>query len=104
VFARIDRTTTAHSSPITTGGNGSIAACPSAHPDPFTFPGLSRALFYTTGVAATVATNTAAAEDFTVPPGETWDLNSVTLYAFQTGQTSATVPSHPDQPLDGPAL
>ncbi len=73
-----------------TGGTGTIAGLPISNPDPFTFPGVT-GTFYTTGVAATVATNTAAAEDFTVPAGETWDLGSVTLYAFQTGQTTATV-------------
>jgi hypothetical protein len=73
-----------------TGGTGSIAGLPISNPDPFTFPGVT-GTFYTTGVAATVATNTAAAEDFTVPAGEVWDLDSVTLYAFQTGQTTATV-------------
>jgi hypothetical protein len=73
-----------------TGGTGTIAGLPISNPDPFMFPG-NPSTFYTTGVAATVATNTASAEDFTVPAGEVWDLDSVTLYAFQTSQTTATI-------------
>jgi hypothetical protein len=73
-----------------TGGTGTIAGLPISNPDPFTFPGVT-GTFYTTGVAATVATATASAEDFTVPPGQMWNLDSVTLYAFQTSQTTATV-------------
>src|SRR5436190_8771006 len=70
-----------------TGGTGTILGLPISNPDPFTIPGQSFT-FYTTGVAATVATNTASAEDFTVPTGQVWDLDSVTLYAFQTSQTT----------------
>jgi hypothetical protein len=73
-----------------TGGTGTIAGLPISNPDPFTIPGQTFT-FYTTGVAATVATATACAEDFTVPPGQVWDLDSVTVYAFQTSQTTATV-------------
>src|SRR4051812_50172309 len=52
-----------------TGGTGTILGLPISNPDPFTIPGQSFT-FYTTGVAATVATNTASAEDFTVPAGQ----------------------------------
>lgn len=72
------------------GGTGAIAGQPISQADPFTVPG-SSFVFSTTGVAATVATSTAAAEDFTVPAGETWDLDRVTLFAFQTSQTSPTI-------------
>lgn len=75
-----------------TGGTGAIAGLPISQADGFMIPG-STFNFSTTGVAATVATNTAAAEDFTVPEGETWDLDLVTLYAFQTSQTTATITS-----------
>ncbi len=76
-----------------TGGTGAIAGLPISNADGFTVPG-SSFIFSTTGVAATVATNTACAEDFTVPAGPGgggWDLDSVTLFAFQTSQTTPTV-------------
>lgn len=72
-----------------TGGTGSIAGQPISNCDGFTVPG-STFVFSTTGVAATVSTSTAVAEDFTVPPGG-WDLDALTVYAFQTSQTAASV-------------
>ncbi len=72
-----------------TGGTGGIAGLPISSADPFTIPG-SSFNYSTTGVAATVLTNTAAAEDFTVPAGG-WDLDTLTVYAFQTSQTTATI-------------
>ncbi len=75
-----------------TGGTGSILGLPISQADSFTVPGQTF-LFSTTGVAATVATTTAAADDFTVPDGVTWTPQSITLYAFQTSQTTATITS-----------
>lgn len=72
-----------------TGGTGSIAGQPISQADGFTIPG-SSFVFSTTGVGATVLANTAVAEDFTVPAGG-WDLDEVTLYAFQTSQTTPSV-------------
>lgn len=72
-----------------TGGTGAIAGQPISNADGFTVPS-STFVFSTTGVAATVATNTAAADDFVVT-GPGWDLDSVTLFAFQTSQTTPTV-------------
>jgi len=72
-----------------TGGTGAIAGLPISSADPYTVPG-STFTFATTGVAATVATNTAVAENFTVPASG-WDLDSLTVYAFQTGQSTATI-------------
>ena len=72
------------------GGTGAIAGLPISNADPFTVPG-STFNFSTTGVAATHATNTKSADNFVVPAGETWDLDAVTLYAFQTSQTTPTV-------------
>lgn len=72
-----------------TGGTGSIAGLPISNADGFTVPG-STFVFSTTGVAATVATATAAADDFTVPAGG-WDLDTLTLFAFQTTQTTPRV-------------
>ncbi|MGE3180314.1 MAG: hypothetical protein AB7N71_01690 [Phycisphaerae bacterium] len=72
-----------------TGGTGSIAGLPISQADPFMVPG-STFTFSTTGVAATVATNTAASDDFVVPAAG-WDLNNVTLYAFQSGQTMPSI-------------
>lgn len=71
------------------GGTGGIAGLPISRSDPFTVPG-STFNFSTTGVAATVLTNTAVAEDFTVPAGG-WDLDALTVYAFQTSQSAPTV-------------
>ncbi len=73
-----------------TGGTGSIAGLPISNPDPFTFPGV-------TGTSTRPASRPPSPP--TPPPprtsrcpqGETWDLDSVTLYAFQTSQTTATV-------------
>jgi hypothetical protein len=72
-----------------TGGTGTIAGQPISNCDGFTVPG-STFNFSTTGVAATVATNTALADDFVVPQGG-WDLDALTIYAFQTSQTTASV-------------
>ena len=74
-----------------TGGTGAIAGLPISQADPFNVPG-SSFNFSTTGVAATHATNTAAADDFHVPASAGgWDLHAVTLYAFQTSQTTPTI-------------
>jgi hypothetical protein len=74
-----------------TGGTGSILGLPISTADPFTIPGQTF-LFSTTGVAATHATDTSAADNFVVPAGvQGWDLDAVTLYAFQTSQTLPTI-------------
>lgn len=72
-----------------TGGTGSIAGLPISNADVFNVPG-STFNFSTTGVGATVLANTAVAENFTVPAGG-WDLDSLTVYAFQTSQTAPSV-------------
>lgn len=72
-----------------TGGTGQIAGLPISQADGFNVPG-SPFLFSTTGVAASFATQTAAADNFAVPAGG-WDLDAVTLFAFQTSQTTPTV-------------
>ena len=72
-----------------TGGTGTIAGLPISKCDGFTVPG-STFVYSTTGIAETVATSTAVAEDFTVP-AQGWDLDTLTVYAFQTSQTTATV-------------
>lgn len=72
-----------------TGGTGPIAGLPISQCDPFTIPG-NPLIFSTLGTSATYADNTAVAEDFVVPPGG-WDLSSVTLFAFQTSQTTPTI-------------
>jgi hypothetical protein len=74
-----------------TGGTGAIAGLPISNADGFMIPG-STFTFSTTGVAATVATNTAAADDFDVPAGG-WQLDTLTLFAFQTSQTTPTITS-----------
>ena len=72
-----------------TGGTGSIAGLPISNADGFTVPG-STFNFSTTGVNTALAPNTSIAEDFVVPEGG-WQLESLTVYAFQTSQTSPTV-------------
>lgn len=72
-----------------TGGTGTIAGLPISNADGFNIPG-NPFLFSTTGVGATISANTAVAENFTVPASG-WDLDTLTVYAFQTGQTSASV-------------
>lgn len=71
-----------------TGGTGTIAGLPISQGDSFVTPtgGTSTTL----GAQATFATNSLVAEDFDVPAGG-WDLDTATFYAFQTGQTTATV-------------
>lgn len=73
-----------------TGGTGQIAGLPISQSDGFTVPGQTF-IFSTAGVGATVSANTSLADNFTVPAGQTWDLNTVTLFAFQTSQTTPTV-------------
>src|SRR3954453_705604 len=75
-----------------TGGAGAIAGLPISNADGFTVPG-SSFLFSTTGIGATISANTSVADDFTVPVGQTWDLDTLTVYAFQTSQTTATITS-----------
>jgi hypothetical protein len=72
-----------------TGGTGAIAGLPISQAEGFTIPG-SSFVFSTTGISSSYADNTAVAEDFVVPAGG-WDLDSVTLFAFQTSQTSPTI-------------
>src|SRR5437763_16827729 len=72
-----------------TGGTGTISGLPISNADGFNVPG-SAFLFSTTGVGATISANTALADDFTVPAGG-WDLDTLTVYAFQTSETTATV-------------
>jgi hypothetical protein len=73
-----------------TGGTGAIAGLPISQADPFNVPG-STFTFSTTGINATHAINTAVADNFVVPAGPGWQLDAVTLYAFQTSQTTPTV-------------
>lgn len=72
------------------GGTGSISGLPISRADPFTIPGSSFG-FSTTGIGATVSQNTSVAENFTVPAGATWDLSAVTLFAYQTSQTTPSI-------------
>jgi len=72
-----------------TGGTGAIVGLPISNAEGFNIPG-SSFLFSTTGTGATVSVNTAVAEDFTVT-GDGWDLDSLTVYAFQTSQTTPSV-------------
>jgi hypothetical protein len=73
-----------------TGGTGAIAGLPISSSDGYTIPGQTF-IFSTTGVAATFADATAAADDFVVPVGVTWALDSVTLCAYQSSQTTPTI-------------
>lgn len=71
-----------------TGGTGPIAGQPLSRADSFPLsPTLSAA---TTGVGATHSLGVAVAENFVVPAWG-WDLDAVTVYAFQTSQTTPTV-------------
>lgn len=72
-----------------TGGTGSIAGLPISQAEGFSIPGSSY-IYSTTGISASYADNAAVAEDFVVPAGG-WDLDSVTLFAFQTSQTTPTI-------------
>lgn len=74
-----------------TGGTGAIAGLPISQADGFTLPNQTF-VYSTTGVGATVSANTAVADDFEVTGGG-WDLDSLTVYAFQTGQSSPSVTS-----------
>jgi hypothetical protein len=70
------------------GGTGAIAGQPLSRADSFPLtPTLNGA---TTGVGATHSLGVAVAENFVVPAWG-WDLDSVTVYAFQTSQTTPTV-------------
>ncbi len=72
-----------------TGGTGAIAGLPISQCDGFTIPGQTF-IYSTLGIGATVAVNVAASDNFAVPPGG-WDVDSITLYAFQSSQTTPTV-------------
>ncbi|MBI1189339.1 MAG: hypothetical protein GC200_01475 [Tepidisphaera sp.] len=73
-----------------TGGTGSIAGLPISNADGYMVPG-STFLFSTTGIGETIAANVAVAEDFTVPDTDgAWQLDSLTIYAFQSSQTTPT--------------
>ncbi len=75
-----------------TGGTNAIAGLPISRADGFNVPG-STFLFSTTGVNATNNIGTWLAEDFTVPEGQVWTIETLTFYAFQTSQTTPTVTS-----------
>lgn len=77
-----------------TGGTGSIAGLPISNSDQFNIPGQTFN-FSTTGIGATVPVGVAVAENFVVPEsaGLGWDLDTLTVFAFQTGQTSPTITS-----------
>lgn len=68
-----------------TGGTGAIAGQPISQAEPFPENAAG-----SIGFAATVATDTAAADNFVVPAGG-WDLDSVVLFAYQSGQTTPTI-------------
>lgn len=71
-----------------TGGTGPIEGQPISNADGFPWgPGL---IASTAGVGAFVPEGTSAADDFVVPAGG-WDLDALTVYAYQNGQTTATV-------------
>ncbi|MFA6043787.1 MAG: dockerin type I domain-containing protein [Phycisphaerales bacterium] len=73
-----------------TGGTGSIAGLPISNADGYMVPG-STFLFSTTGIGETIAANVAVAEDFTVPADVAgWQLDALTIYAFQSSQTTPT--------------
>jgi hypothetical protein len=74
---------------IVNGSGLLIAGLPISNPDPFTIPGNPNTL-YTTGIGLAVYYNTAVAEDFTVPAGG-WKLDSLTVYAFQSGWTTPSM-------------
>ena len=61
-----------------TGGTSTIAGLPISNPEIFFIPGITNG-FYTTGVSASAAINSAIAEDFTVPAGEAWSLGTLTI-------------------------
>ena len=44
----------------------------------------------TFGFGAQTGSSNAVADDFTVPAGQTWTIESINLYAYQTGATSFT--------------
>jgi len=71
-----------------TGGTGAIEGLPISQAESYPTP--AGGISSTTGFAATVATDTSAAENFVVPAGG-WDLDSITLFAFQTSQMVPTV-------------
>jgi hypothetical protein len=75
-----------------TGGTGAIAGLPISNADGYNVPG-STFLFSTTGTNASTRVNTAVAENFVVPAGQRWNIDSLKLFAFQTSQTTATVTS-----------
>jgi hypothetical protein len=72
-----------------TGGTGAIAGQPVCQADSFVNP-LTGGLLSSIGVASTVATETACADNFRVPAGG-WNLDTGTFYAFQTGQSVPSI-------------
>jgi hypothetical protein len=73
-----------------TGGTSTIAGQPISQPQlvpnssiPSTIPGIS----------ATDAFGIRVAEDFTVPAGQTWDLDTLTVYGWQSGSTNPPAPT-----------
>lgn len=93
-----------------TGGTGANAGLPISKTEPFPFNGL---LGNTTGTNAASSSNSKLADDFYVPAGG-WDLDQITVYAFQTstGNTVGTLqlnlwnvtpftPNSPVPPPDG---
>ncbi|MFZ1239867.1 MAG: hypothetical protein WAV66_11020 [Anaerolineae bacterium] len=46
------------------------------------------------GAGHQLSANNRVADDFTVPAGETWTINTVTFYAYQTGSTTTSTMNH----------
>ncbi|MFZ1553126.1 MAG: hypothetical protein WAV53_17145, partial [Anaerolineae bacterium] len=46
------------------------------------------------GAGHQLSANNRVADDFTVPAGETWTINTVTFYAYQTGSTTTSTINH----------
>jgi hypothetical protein len=71
-----------------TGGTGAIAGQPISTAESFPIGGGLTAA--TLGVGATQSALTAVADNFVVPAGG-WDLDTLTVFAFQTSQTTPTI-------------
>lgn len=71
-----------------TGGAGAIAGLPISSPE--LVPN-SSVPSRTTGISATAEFGIRVAEDFTVPAGSTWDLDTLRVYGFQQSLVGPTV-------------
>ncbi len=73
-----------------TGGTGSIAGQPISQPQPVPNSSITSTV---PGISATSAFGIRVAEDFSVPAGQSWNLDTLTVYGWQSSSVNPPLPT-----------